>query len=149
KARRLDFSRVLAPVPPKLAKRDRRCTVEQDHGVAHVADRDLIEQARPALERREPVRITLGITNAHRTFGAMLAGEVARRHGAAGLPEGTISIDLTGTAGQSFGAFAARGMTLTLEGDANDYVGKGLSGGVLVVRPPREATFVAAENVIV
>ncbi len=149
KARTLDFSRVLAPVPAKLAKRDRRCTTEQDHGIDDVADRELIERARPALERREPVRIPFAITNVHRTFGAMLAGEVARRHGSAGLPEGTITIDLTGTAGQSFGAFAARGMTLTLEGDANDYVGKGLSGGVLVVRPPREATFVAADNVIV
>ncbi len=139
KARRLDFKRVLQPPPPKLAKRDRRKTIEQDHGIAHIADRNLIEHARPALERREPVRISFGITNAHRTFGAMLAGEVARQHGAAGLPENTISIELTGTAGQSFGAFAARGMTLTLEGDANDYVGKGLSGGILSVFPSRDA----------
>jgi glutamate synthase (NADPH/NADH) large chain len=78
----------------------------------------------------------------------MLAGDVARRHGAGGLPEDTIHVKLTGTAGQSFGAFAAKGMTLTLEGDANDYVGKGLSGGVLAVRPPTGATFVAADNVI-
>ncbi len=149
KARALDFSRMLAPPSPKHARRDRRNTTEQDHGIGHVADKALIEHARPALERREPVRITFGITNAHRTFGAMLAGEVARRHGAAGLPSDTIGIELTGTAGQSFGAFAVRGMTLTLEGDANDYVGKGLSGGVLAIFPPREATFVAAENVIV
>jgi len=149
KARSLDFSRMLAPPSPRHAKRDRRNTIEQDHGVAHVADRSLIEHARPALERREVVRMSFGITNAHRTFGAMLAGEVARRHGGAGLPDNTISIDLTGTAGQSFGAFAARGMTLALEGDANDYVGKGLSGGILAVFPPRDATFEAAENVIV
>ncbi|HVJ89723.1 MAG TPA: glutamate synthase large subunit, partial [Labilithrix sp.] len=149
KARMLDFSRMLEPPPRKLAKRARRNTTQQDHGIADVADKQLIEQAQPALERREPVRISFGISNAHRTFGAMLAGEVARRHGASGLPENTIRIDLTGTAGQSFGAFAARGMTLTLEGDANDYVGKGLSGGILAIFPPSTATFVAAENVIV
>ncbi|MBX3225814.1 MAG: glutamate synthase large subunit [Labilithrix sp.] len=149
KARTLDFSKMLEPVPPKLAKRDRRQTMEQDHGIATVADHALIEAAKPALEAREHVKIHQPITNAHRTFGAMLAGEVARRHGAGGLPEDTIAIELTGTAGQSFGAFAARGMTITLEGDANDYVGKGLSGGVLAVRPPRESTFVAADNVVV
>jgi glutamate synthase (NADPH/NADH) large chain len=114
-----------------------------------VPDRTLIEVARPALERREPVRATFGITNAHRAFGAMLAGEVARRQGAAGLPEGTIALDVSGTAGQSFGAFAVRGMTLTLEGDANDYVGKGLSGGVIAIRPPDGARFVARDNVII
>ena len=149
KARTLDFGKMLEPIPPRLAKRDRKRTIEQDHGIANVADHELIAAAKPALEAREPVRIHQAITNAHRTFGAMLAGEVARRHGAAGLPEGTIVIELTGTAGQSFGAFAARGMTITLEGDANDYVGKGLSGGMLAVRPPRESTFVAAENVVV
>ena len=149
KARTLDFGKMLEPVPAKLARRDRRCTTEQDHGIANVADVKLIEAAEPALARREPVKIHQPIINAHRTFGAMLAGEVARRHGAPGLPEDTITIELTGTAGQSFGAFATRGMTLALEGDANDYVGKGLSGGVLSVRPPRESTFVAAENVVV
>jgi glutamate synthase (NADPH/NADH) large chain len=146
KARTLDFSRVLAP--PR-AGAVLHCATEQDHGIAHVADRSLIEVARPALERREPVRATFGITNAHRVFGAMLAGEVARRHGAAGLPEGTIALDVSGTAGQSFGAFAVRGMTLALEGDANDYVGKGLSGGVLAIRPPDGSRFVVADNVIV
>jgi glutamate synthase (NADPH/NADH) large chain len=149
KARTLDFGRMLEPVPAKLAKRDRRHTIDQDHGLAEVPDHKLIEQAEPALARRHAVKIHQTITNAHRTFGAMLAGEVARKHGAQGLPEDFISIDLMGTAGQSFGAFAARGMTLTLEGDANDYVGKGLSGGVISVRPPRESTFVAAENVVV
>jgi len=150
KARTLDFTRVLrAPSSRRGAPTGRFHSEDQDHGIDHVADRTLLEVARPALERREPVRITFGITNAHRTFGAMLAGEVARRHGPSGLPEGCIGIELTGTAGQSFGAFAARGMTLVLEGDANDYVGKGLSGGVLAVHPPAAATFVAADNVIV
>ncbi|MDB4937970.1 MAG: Glutamate synthase large chain [Labilithrix sp.] len=146
KARTLDFARMLK-TPKKSAVLHR--TIDQDHGIAHVADRTLIECARPALERREYVNISFGITNAHRTFGAMLAGEVARRFGANGLPEGAISIDVTGTAGQSFGAFATRGMTIALEGDANDYVGKGLSGGVLSVKPPAGVTFVAADNVIV
>ena len=149
KTRTLDFGKMLEPIPAKLAKRDRRNTTEQDHGIATIADHELIKQAEPALARREAVKIHMPITNAHRTFGAMLGGEVARKHGAAGLPDETITIELTGTAGQSFGAFAARGMTLALEGDANDYVGKGLSGGVLSVRPPRESTFVAAENVVV
>jgi glutamate synthase (NADPH/NADH) large chain len=146
KARTLDFSRMLM-VPKAGAVLHR--TIEQDHGVAHVADRTLIEAARPALERREAVTISFGITNAHRTFGAMLAGEVARRFGANGLPEGAITLEVSGTAGQSFAAFAAKGMTIALEGDANDYVGKGLSGGIVSVWPPAASTFVAADNVIV
>jgi glutamate synthase (NADPH/NADH) large chain len=146
KARTLDFSRMLAKPKPGV---DLHHTIDQDHGIAHVADRTLIQCARPALERREPVRISFGITNAHRTFGAMLAGEVAKRHGASGLPDDCIAIEVTGTAGQSFGAFATRGMTLTLEGDANDYVGKGLAGGILAIHPPKDASFVAADNVIV
>ncbi|AKU97670.1 Glutamate synthase [NADPH] large chain [Labilithrix luteola] len=146
KAHTLDFGRMLAKPKPGLTLHNE---TEQDHGIYHVADRTLIDCARPALDRREPVRISFGITNAHRTFGAMLAGEVARRHGAQGLPEGTIGIEVTGTAGQSFGAFAAKGMTITLQGDANDYVGKGLSGGIVCVYPAIESTFVAADNVIV
>jgi glutamate synthase (NADPH/NADH) large chain len=146
KARTLDFGRMLkAPTPG--AHRHR--TTDQDHGIAHVADCTLIECAKPALLRRERVTISFGITNEHRTFGAMLAGEVARHFGDAGLPEGSVTIDVTGTAGQSFGAFGVKGMSISLEGDANDYVGKGLSGGIIAVRPPRAATFVAADNVIV
>ena len=146
KARTLDFGRMLG-VPRRGAILHR--TTEQDHGIAHVADRTLIECAKPALERSERVTISFGITNAHRTFGGMLAGEIARRFGGAGLPEGMIGIEVTGTAGQSFGAFAAKGMAITLEGDANDYVGKGLSGGIIAIRPPSTASFVAADNVIV
>ena len=147
KAAKLDFSAMLTPSKKRSA--EPRRTKEQDHGIANVADHELIAALRLALEDRKPVRIARTITNAHRTYGAMLAGEVARRHGAAGLPDGTIEIDLTGTAGQSFGAFATKGTVLSLEGDANDYVGKGLSGGTLVVRAPRASTFVAADNVIV
>jgi glutamate synthase (NADPH/NADH) large chain len=163
KSKKLDLSRMLRLTRLKSSQQGRSCTRKQEHGIDDVVDRRLIEAARPALERREPVRIVglpssrgagaegtgEPITNAHRTFGAMLSGEVARRHGAAGLPENTIRIELGGTGGQSFGAFAMTGVTLVLEGDANDYVGKGLSGGLLVVRPPSAATFVAADNVIV
>ena len=149
KAAKLDFSAMLAPPKKKSGQKDLHNTKSQDHGIAKVPDHEIIALARPALDKREPVTITRAITNAHRTFGAMLAGEVARQYGAAGLPEGTINIELHGTAGQSFGAFSTKGTIITLEGDANDYVGKGLSGGTLVVRPSPKATFVAADNVIV
>ncbi len=146
KARTLDFSRVLV-APPEGAVLSHES--EQDHGLSAVADLDMIQRAQPALLRGEPVRIQHTITNKDRTFGAMLGGEISRRYGAKGLPEHTIGIELTGTGGQSFGAFLPRGVHLSLEGDANDYVGKGLSGGVLVVKPPSTAGFAADENVIV
>ena len=107
----------------------------QDHHLDRAMDVGLIEAAKPALDAGEPVRIERDIRNVHRTVGAMLSGEVARRYGHAGLPEDTIAIALTGTAGGSFGAFLARGVTLELIGDANDYVGKGLSGGRIVGAP--------------
>ncbi len=132
KARTLDFRDVLAP---QIGIR--RCTETQRHDLDDVVDRVLLTRAAPSLDRGEPTRMEVELTNADRTVGAMLGGEVAQRYGAAGLPEGTIHIDATGTAGQSFGAFVARGITLALSGAANDYVGKGLSGGVLVVRPPK------------
>jgi glutamate synthase (NADPH/NADH) large chain len=112
-------------------------------------DRALIEAARGAIENATPVRIEREIRNVDRTVGAMLSGEIARRHGHAGLPEDTISIALRGTAGGSFGAFLARGVSLELVGDANDYVGKGLSGGRIVVRQPPQARRDPAENIIV
>ena len=108
----------------------------QDHGLDKALDHRLIEAAQPALEKGEPVLVELPIGNVNRTVGAMLSGEVAMRYGHAGLPEDTISVKLSGTAGQSFGAFLARGVSLELSGDANDYVGKGLSGGRVVVRQP-------------
>lgn len=146
KARMLDFRRMLkAPEAGTVLQR----SIDQEHGISNVPDRTLIKSAAPALERGEPVTIECVITNAHRTFGAMLAGEVARRYGPQGLPEETITIRVAGTAGQSFGAFATCGMFFSLEGDANDYVGKGLSGGILAIRPPADASFVAAHNVIV
>jgi len=120
----------------------------QEHAIDKVLDRRLITEARPALEWRERVRITAPIRNTDRATGTMLASEVARLFGAEGLPDDTIAVDLTGTAGQSFGAFLARGITLTLEGEANDYVGKGLSGGRLVIFPPRNAAYRDGANTI-
>ena len=109
----------------------------------------LVELAQPALERGERVNATLPITNADRAVGATLSGEIARRYGNVGLPEETISFRFTGSAGQSFGAFAARGLSLDLEGEANDYVGKGLSGGRLIVRHPRSAQFIPEQTVLI
>jgi glutamate synthase (NADPH/NADH) large chain len=121
----------------------------QDHNLSRVLDRQLIVEAAPALTQRQPVRLRRTLRNSDRALGAMLSGECARRFGAAALPTDTITIDLTGSAGQSFGAFATAGLTLNLCGDANDYVGKSLSGGILAIRPPPESPFVAAEQVIV
>ena len=124
------------------------CTGTQDHGLDKALDNELITIAAPALESGEPVRAQVKVRNVNRTVGTMLGHEVTKRYRGEGLPEGTIDITLTGSAGQSFGAFVPRGITLRLEGDANDYVGKGLSGGRLVVRPDRAATFDAAEQII-
>jgi glutamate synthase domain-containing protein 3 len=121
----------------------------QDHGLEPALDHKLIERARPALETRTPVEMSFPIRNVHRTVGAMLSGEIARRYGSEGLPNDTIQVHLSGSAGQSFGAFLAHGVTLTLEGDANDYTGKGLSGGRLVVYPPRNSGFAAEENILI
>jgi glutamate synthase domain-containing protein 3 len=148
KARGLDLSAILynPPVPGRVA---RHCVHTQDHGLDPALDHQLIKQAQPALDSRTPVAVTLPIRNVHRTVGAMLSGEIARRYGAEGLPDDTIQVHLTGSAGQSFGAFLARGVTLTLEGDANDYTGKGLSGGKLVVFPPKNSRFAAEENILI
>src|SRR5262245_6515587 len=109
----------------------------------------LLDLAEPALEKGRPVKATLPIRNTHRVVGTILGSELTRRFGPEGLPEDTIHLHFQGSAGQSFGAFLAPGITLELEGDANDYVGKGLSGGRVIVYPPKEATFVAEENMIV
>ena len=148
KAKGLDLSPVLAePVAdPKAA---RRRVVQQDHGLDKALDRTLIARCAPALERGERVSLRMPIRNVNRTVGTMLGSEVTRRYGGAGLPDDTIHLHFTGSAGQSFGAFIPRGLTLDLEGDANDYFGKGLSGGSLRVRPPQGSTFVAEENVII
>ncbi len=149
KARNLDFTRILhKPTVPKHY--GRTCQIPQDHGIERTLDATtLLELARPAIEECKPVQASLPIRNTMRVVGTMTGSEITRRYGAVGLPEDTIKFHFKGSAGQSFGAFVPKGMTLLLEGDANDYVGKGLSGGKIVVFPPREATFVAEENIIV
>ena len=148
KARGIDLSAILynPDLPGRVA---RHCVRSQDHGLGQALDHEFMELAQPALDTSTPVAMNFPIRNVHRAVGAMLSGEIARRHGSKGLPDDTIQIHLTGSAGQSFGAFLTRGITLTLEGDANDYVGKGLSGGRLVIYPPRECGFAAEENVLV
>jgi glutamate synthase (NADPH/NADH) large chain len=148
KARGLDFSSVL--YNPRVPSRvGRYCSVPQDHGLDEALDYKLIDHAHYAIEHLTPIEIKLPIRNVHRTVGAMLSGEIARKYGAAGLPDNTIHCQFKGSAGQSFGAFLAHGVTLELEGDANDYVGKGLSGGRLIVYPPEVSTFVPEENILV
>ena len=149
KASGLDFESVLynPPMPSRIA---RHCTTKQDHGLEEALDHLLIRHAQPALENRTPVKVEkLPIRNVHRTVGAMLSGRIARKYGSAGLPDNTIHFQFSGSAGQSFGAFLAHGVTLELEGDANDYVGKGLSGGRLIVYPPDSSTFVPEDNILV
>jgi len=148
KARGLDFSAILynPPVPSRVA---RRCIHSQAHGLEQALDHQLVEHSLDALLSLNSLEINLPIRNIHRSVGTMLSGEIARRYGSAGLPDETIRIQLTGSAGQSFGAFLAKGVTLRLEGEANDYVGKGLSGGRIVVYPPRGSSFAAEENIII
>ena len=148
KARSLDLSAILhnPQVPGRVG---RRRMIPQDHGLKQALDYKLIDHAQEALEHGTPVEFKLPIRNIHRTVGAMLSGEIARRHGSQGLPDDTIKFHFSGSAGQSFGAFLAKGVTLVLEGDANDYAGKGLSGGRIVVYPPKASNFVPEENILV
>ncbi len=147
KARGLDFSRMFHKI--EAADGQTHWTERQHHPIDDVLDRTLIEQAMPALEARQAVEISVPVRNVDRSVGAMLSGEVARRFGHKGLRDDTISVKLSGTAGQSFGAFLARGVSFDLEGAANDYVGKSLSGGRLVIRPPAGSRTVAQESIIV
>jgi len=148
KAKKLDLSPVLymPPVPDHVITRR---VHDQDHGLKKALDNLLLELAKDAIDHKKPVELELPISNANRTVGTILGSEVTRRYGGQGLPEGTIQIRFTGSAGQSFGAFIPKGLTLTLEGDANDYFGKGLSGGRIVVFPPAAATFKAEEQIII
>ena len=148
KAAGLDLSQILYKpvVAPTVAQ---RCVRAQDHGLDKALDNELVRRCAPALEQRQAVEFSMPIRNVNRTVGTMLGSEVTRAYGAQGLPDGTIKIHFTGSAGQSFGAFLPRGITLTLEGDANDYWGKGLSGGTVAVCPAGVATFVPEENIII
>ena len=126
-----------------------RNTETQNHPIDDILDRKLIAEAMPALENKTPVQIETPITNIDRSAGTMLSGELALRHGHAGLADDTISVKLRGTAGQSFGTFLARGISFELEGEANDYVGKGLSGGRIAIYPPAESAIVPEDSIIV
>jgi glutamate synthase domain-containing protein 2/glutamate synthase domain-containing protein 1/glutamate synthase domain-containing protein 3 len=148
KARGLDMS-VLLYNPPVPARVARRCVQAQEHGLQQALDHKILEAALETLTNLSPVEIRLPVRNVHRSVGTMLSGEVARRYGSVGLPDDTVRVQLTGSAGQSLGAFLANGITLTLEGEANDYVGKGLSGGRLVVYPPRNSGFAPEENILI
>jgi len=147
KAKGLDFSKIF--YQPKVpAEVPRRHAEEQDHGLTKVLDLQMIELAAPALERGEKVSIEMPIRNINRTAGAMLSGRVAAKYGHAGLPDDTIHVKLRGTAGQSFGAFLAKGVTFDLVGEGNDYVGKGLSGGRIIIRPQSDFRGAPTENII-
>ena len=148
KAKGINLSSILyvPTLPSRVARRRTTC---QDHGLAPALDHALIAKARPALESRAKVTGSFAIRNVHRTVGAMLGGEIARRYGSAGLPDGTIHFNFRGSAGQSFGAFVPKGVTLELEGDANDYLGKGLSGGRIIAYPPKTSSFQPEESILV
>jgi glutamate synthase (NADPH/NADH) large chain len=148
KARGLDYSAILynPPLPSRVA---RHCIHQQNHGLDQALDHQLVEHSLDALLSLSSVEINIPVRNVHRSVGTILSGEIARRYGSAGLPDDTIRIHLTGSAGQSLGAFLAKGIRLTLEGDANDYVGKGLSGGKIVVYAPRNSGFKPEENIVI
>ena len=149
KAKGVNLATLLHKPEPKNRWYALRHIEGQDHGLEKSLDHKLIELAKDAIENKTPVEIQLPIRNFNRCVGTMLSGEIAKRHGDEGLPEDTIRCYFNGSAGQSFGGFLARGVTLTLEGDANDYIGKGLSGGRVIVFPPTEATFKAEENILI
>jgi glutamate synthase domain-containing protein 2/glutamate synthase domain-containing protein 1/glutamate synthase domain-containing protein 3 len=148
KAKGLDFSAILHK-PHAPARIARRKIQDQEHPIVDVLDRQLIELSKDALENKKPVDFKIAVRNRNRTIGAMLSGDVSKRYGLAGLPDNTIVARMSGSAGQSFGAFLAPGVTLTLKGDGNDYVGKGLSGGRVTVAPPDGTTYAPEENIIV
>jgi len=149
KAKGLDFSSMLTPAEIVYEGTEVYRTIEQDHGLDKALDNVLIEQAQPAILRGEKVRIESDIININRVVGTMLSHEVAKATDGKLLPDDTIHVKLNGSAGQSLGAFLATGITLEVEGDANDYVGKGQSGGRIIVYPPRQSTFKAEDNILI
>ena len=148
KAKGLDYSKILfrPKVGPDVGT---YCSMQQDHLLDRSLDmREILQKAEPAVNRGEPTEVNLPIVNTDRVVGTITGSEISRRHGPDGLPEDTLKLNFTGSAGQSFGAFCPKGMTLRVTGDTNDYLGKGLSGGKIIVRPPEDASFVAHENII-
>jgi len=148
KAKGLDLTPLLK-MPEVGPEVSRYCVQKQDHGIAEILDRTLIEQCRPAIDRGEKITLDLPIRNLNRTVGTMLSSQIAKKYGLEGLPSDTITIKFNGTAGQSFGAFLSRGITLILEGESNDYIGKGLSGGKIIVFPPKNAIYTPEETILV
>ncbi|MDB4545173.1 glutamate synthase-related protein, partial [bacterium] len=149
KAKGIDLSKLLAPAVGFHDGVQVYCTVDQDHALDDVLDWKILEQAQTSIQTRQRVEIESEIKNTDRSVGAILSHHVVKTHGPDGLPENTICINFKGSAGQSLGAFLAGGISIQVEGDANDYVGKGMSGGRVVVRPPRSATFAAEDNIII
>ena len=148
KAKKIDFSKILYQ-PPVLSRKHAYCTQEQSHSVDTVLDQKLIDFSRLALNNAEPVKFKVDINNTHRSTGAMLSGEVCRFYKEKGLPEDTIQIKFEGIAGQSFGAWLMKGITFELEGLANDYVGKGISGGKLIIYPNKNSAYIPEKNIII
>jgi len=149
KAKGLDYAKIFYS-PQVAADIGQYCQIPQDHGLEKSLDITvLLERCKPAVDRGEKVRATMPIRNVNRVVGTILGNEITKKHGAAGLPDDTIELNFKGSAGQSFGAFVPHGITLILEGDANDYIGKGLSGGKIIVYPPKGSTFVPEENIVV
>ena len=148
KYKKLDLSPILYKEPASQYT-GLHCSEEQDHGLADVLDWKLLAAAKPAIENQEKVRASFNIKNTDRTAGTILSNEITKKYKGAGLPDDTIHFRFTGTAGQSFGAFNTKGVTLELEGDANDYFGKGLSGARLIIYPPKNALFVPEENSLI
>ncbi len=149
KARGIDLTPVLTPAPKPHADVETHCTISQNHGIEDVLDNKLIQKAWIAITEGKPVQFPMRIENLDRAFGTMLSHEISKRWGAEGLPDETIRINVTGSAGQSLGAWMTRGITVDLEGDANDYVGKGLCGGKIIIHPPAGSTFIPEENIII
>ena len=148
KASGIDLAKLLT-VPPRAQRVQTYCCIDQDHGLERALDHQLIMQAQPAIDSGTPVHISLPVRNSNRTVGAMLSGRVARKYGEEGLPDGAIDIELEGSGGQSFGAFLAPGVSIRLAGDTNDYMGKGIGGGRLVIVPPSGSGFVPEDNIII
>jgi glutamate synthase (NADPH/NADH) large chain len=136
-------------IPAEYSKVSYRCTEKQEDIVSDSMDYKLVELSKKSIEDKKPSVINMPITNLDRATGALLSSFISRKYGSAGLPDDTIKVNFEGTAGQSFGAFTAKGITLSLEGEANDYVGKGLSGGKIAIRPPASVTYDHSENVII
>jgi glutamate synthase (NADPH/NADH) large chain len=148
KSRNVDLSKLLAPAKKPYPEAGVFKTRAQDHGLDKVLDNRLIAGSQPALEKGQKVELSSKITNIDRSVGVMLSHEITKKTGAEGLPEGTITVRFTGHAGQSFGGWLAKGVTFRLEGDANDYVGKGLSGGRIIIAPPTDAGYKPSENIL-